>query len=248
MPGTSVTPCSDAAVAASAQPRVVSWSVSATVSSPRLRRPGDDDGGGLGAVARGGVGVQVDRHPDSVVRRPLGPRGARPVVTARRPLGTTTAGGLRWSTPGRASSVGDRCRAARLLAAAGLQVALLGHHDLAPEDAHDGAVLVVADRLDVHDAAVVLARALPLVEHGRLAVEGVAVEGRRDVPKALDLEVGDRLAGHVGHRHAEQERVDVVARRRRSARTGCSPRRSARRGAGGGGSSSAGRTGGRRTR
>jgi hypothetical protein len=30
-------------------------------------------------------------------------------------------------------------------------------------------------------------------------------------PQRLDLEVRDRLAADVGHRHAEQQRVDVVA-------------------------------------
>src|SRR6476661_2351900 len=71
--------------------------------------------------------------------------------------------------------------AAGLFAAALGEVAVLGHHHLAAEQADDLAVLVVADGLDVHDATVVLALALPLVEHGRLAVQGVAVEGRRDV-------------------------------------------------------------------
>jgi hypothetical protein len=31
------------------------------------------------------------------------------------------------------------------------------------------------------------------------------------VPQRLDLQVGDRLAGDVGHGHAQQQRVDVVA-------------------------------------
>ncbi len=86
-----------------------------------------------------------------------------------------------------------------------------GHHHLAPEDAHQGAVLVVALGLHVHDAAVVLRLRRGLVQHGRLAVERVAVEGGRHVPQRLDLQVGDRLAGHVGHGHAQQQRVHVVA-------------------------------------
>src|SRR6476661_7391922 len=98
-----------------------------------------------------------------------------------------------------------------LLAAARLEVGVLGHHHLAAEDADQRAVLVVALGLDVHDAAVVLGRALPLVEHLGLAVDRVAVEGRRDVAQRLDLEVGDRLAADVRHGHAQQQRVDVVA-------------------------------------
>src|SRR5688500_15789584 len=65
--------------------------------------------------------------------------------------------------------------ASGLLATAFLEVGVLRHHDLAAEDADDLAVLVVADGLDVDDAAVVLALALPLVQHGGLAVQGVAV-------------------------------------------------------------------------
>ena len=37
------------------------------------------------------------------------------------------------------------------------------------------------------------------------------MERGRDVAQRLDLEVRDRLAGHVRHRHAEQDRVHVVA-------------------------------------
>src|SRR6478752_10408778 len=68
-----------------------------------------------------------------------------------------------------------RDRAAGLLAAPGLEVVVLRHHHLAAEDAHHLAVLVVADRLHVDHAAVVLRGALPLVEDRGLAVEGVAV-------------------------------------------------------------------------
>ena len=50
-----------------------------------------------------------------------------------------------------------------LLAAARLEVAVLRHHHLAAEDAHDLAVLVVADRLDVDDAPVVLATSLSVL-------------------------------------------------------------------------------------
>src|SRR5690625_672885 len=104
-----------------------------------------------------------------------------------------------------------RHRTSGLLAAARFEVVLLGHHHLTAEDAHDRAVLVVTLRLHVHDAPVVLGLALPLVEYVRLAVDRVAVERRRDVLQRLDLEIRDRLAGDVGHAHAEQQRVDVVA-------------------------------------
>src|SRR5664280_2870442 len=73
------------------------------------------------------------------------------------------------------------------------------------------AVLIAALGLDVHHAAVVLGLRLGLVQHRRLPVDGVAVEGRRDVAQRLDLEVGQGLAGDVRHRHAQQQRVDVVA-------------------------------------
>src|SRR6478735_149081 len=149
-------------------------------------------------------------------------RTARPAAGRGARRGTSRAV---WSTAGGAGTpsglgggvgagpvaVGHRRRSAGLLAAPGLEVVGLRHHDLAAEDAHDRAVLLVADRLDVDDAAVVLGGRLPLVENGRLAVDRVAVEGRGDVAQRLDLEVGDRLAGDVGHRHAEQQRVDVVA-------------------------------------
>ena len=102
-------------------------------------------------------------------------------------------------------------RPARLLAAARVEVVLLGHHDLALEHADQCAVLVVALGLDVDHAAVVLGLGLPLVEHRGLAVDRVAVEGRRDVLQRLDLQVRDGLAGDVRHGHAEQQRVDVVA-------------------------------------
>src|SRR3954452_16052588 len=66
--------------------------------------------------------------------------------------------------------VGLGSRPSRLLAAALVEVALLRHHHLAPEDAHDLAVLVVADGLDVDDPSVVLRLRLPLVEDRRLGV------------------------------------------------------------------------------
>src|SRR4051812_36462082 len=107
-------------------------------------------------------------------------------------------------------SVPLRLRAPGLLPAALLDVGGGGHHHLASEDADQGAVLVVAAGLHLDDAAVGLRLRRPLVEHRRLAVDGVAVEGRRHVPQRLDLQVGDGLARHVGYRHAEQQRVDVV--------------------------------------
>src|SRR5690242_8120591 len=104
------------------------------------------------------------------------------------------------------SALLDGLRKARLL---GSRERALGHHHPAPEDADQGAVLLVAPGLDAHDTPVGLGLGLPLVEHGRLAVDRVAVEGRRDVAQGLHFQVGDRLARNVGHRHAEQDRVDV---------------------------------------
>src|SRR4051794_24504572 len=101
-----------------------------------------------------------------------------------------------------------RFREARLLRSG---VLLLGDHDPAPEHADQGAVLLVALGLHADDATVGLGAGLALVQDGGLAVDGVAVEGRRDVAQGLDLEVGDGLAGHVRDGHAEQDRVDVVA-------------------------------------
>jgi hypothetical protein len=43
------------------------------------------------------------------------------------------------------------------------------------------------------------------------------------VPQRLDLQVGDGLAGDVRHGHAEQERVDVVARHHVAAEVGGLP-------------------------
>src|SRR4051812_25847421 len=88
---------------------------------------------------------------------------------------------------------------------------LLWHHDAAAEHADHGAVLLVALGLDAHDAAVGLGAGLTLVEDRRLAVDRVAVEGRRDVAQRLDLEVGDGFAGDVRYGHAEQDRIDIVA-------------------------------------
>src|SRR5882757_6053950 len=110
-----------------------------------------------------------------------------------------------------AISVPSRFRAAGLFAAPLLDVRGGRHQHLAAEDADQCAVLLVTPGLDVHDAAVVLRRGRPLVQHGGLAVDRVAVEGRRDMAQRLDLQVGDRLARHVRHRHAQQQRVDVVA-------------------------------------
>src|SRR3954447_18598033 len=64
----------------------------------------------------------------------------------------------------------DRRRAAGLLAAACVDVLLRRHHYLAAEDADDGAVLLVADRLDVDDASIRLRRGRRFVQHGCLAV------------------------------------------------------------------------------
>ena len=84
-------------------------------------------------------------------------------------------------------------------------------HHAAPEVADLLAALVEPARLDRDHTAVGLALRLLLVEHLRLGVDRVAVERRLLVLQRLDLEVGDRDAADVGHRHAEHERIDEVA-------------------------------------
>src|ERR1022692_1914683 len=134
----------------------------------------------------------------------------RPSVCARRPMARLR---ICWSVNSSGGRLGTASRlgTAGLLAAALLDVRLGRHHYLAAEDAHQGAALRVAAGFDLHDAPVVLRLGRPLAEHGGLAVDGVAVERRREVPERLDLQVGDGLAGDVWHRHAEQQGVDVVA-------------------------------------
>src|SRR6186713_2789128 len=95
-------------------------------------------------------------------------RSADPRHRAAPPPGSVGRGPRPGPVP-----VGNRSRPAGLLPAAVGEVVALRHQDLAPEDAHHGAVLLVADRLDVYDPAVVPARALPLGAHRGLAVEGV---------------------------------------------------------------------------
>src|SRR3954447_4317332 len=64
----------------------------------------------------------------------------------------------------------------------------------AAELADDLVALAPGHGLDVDDAAVGLRPRLRLLEHGRLGVDGVAVERRLRVLERLDLEVRDRLA------------------------------------------------------
>src|ERR1700730_10367645 len=146
------------------------------------------------SVATGMISLAVKSR---TVARMSCSNSVRPSVCARRPM---------------ASSFGSagRLGAAGLSAAAFLDVGLRGHHDLAAEHAHQGSVLLVAAGLDLDDAPVA-GRGEPLAEHGGLAVDGVAVEGRCHVLERLDFQVGDGLAGDVRYRHAEQQRVDVVA-------------------------------------
>src|SRR5690349_18745690 len=108
----------------------------------------------------------------------------RPSVCARRPMACSSAsrlGAVWFGTGG-------------LGAAALLDVGLGGHHDLAAEHAHQGAVLLVAAGLDLHHAPVAPGGE-PLTQHGRLAVDRVAVERRRHVLERGHLQVGDGLAG-----------------------------------------------------
>ena len=84
------------------------------------------------------------------------------------------------------------------------------HHQLALEVADLFAALVDALRLDGDDPAIGLG-GQPLLEHPCLGVDRVAVEGRLGMAQRLDLEVGDARAAHVGHAHAEHQRVHEVA-------------------------------------
>src|SRR6478735_11070001 len=126
----------------------------------------------------------------------------RPTRLGWSEIGVPTLVSLRWGQPG---GLPLRNWAAGGVAAAGVEVGLLRHHHLAAEDADQRAVLVVPARLDMDDPAVVLAGRLPLLQHRRLAVDRVAVERRRHVTQRLDLEVGDRLARHVRHRHPDEQ-------------------------------------------
>src|SRR5436190_2741177 len=87
----------------------------------------------------------------------------------------------------------------------------LPDHELAAEVADLLAALVEAARLDRDDPAVGLARRRRGLEHLRLGVDGVAVEGRLAVLELLDLEVRDARAAHVGDAHPEHHRVHEVA-------------------------------------
>src|SRR5580693_7314896 len=78
----------------------------------------------------------------------------RPSVCARRPMVSAPLAGIR---------VG--LGAAGLGAAALLDVGFGGHHDLAAEHAHQGAVLLVAAGLDLHNAPVAPGGE-PLAQHG----------------------------------------------------------------------------------
>src|SRR5512144_1235498 len=176
-PGTRLRRCRTAASAASPQPEVVSWSVSAIVVSPWCA-----------ASATTSAGARVPSLALEWVCRSMG-TGPRVASAKKRLRGEAALGGL---VP-RPVLVRLGRRAAGLLAAAGVEVVLLRHHDLAPEDADHLPVLVVADGLDVDDAAVVLARRLPLVQDGGLAVDGVAMERGGHVAQGLDLEVRDGL-------------------------------------------------------
>ena len=66
MPGTSPMPAAIAARDASAQPAVVSWSVSATTSRPGGRSGRHHVGRRLRAVGNIGVGMQVDHHRPTI--------------------------------------------------------------------------------------------------------------------------------------------------------------------------------------
>src|SRR6266849_81981 len=88
------------------------------------------------SVATGMISLAVKSR---TVARMSCSNSVRPSVCARRPI---------------ARSLGSWPGAARLGPAALLDADLRRHHDLAPEHAHQGAVLLVAAGLDVDDAPV----------------------------------------------------------------------------------------------
>ena len=144
-------------------------------------------------------------------------RGVRPALS----------GYSRHSRPGPGQFLsGSGHRAAGLLAAALLEIAVLGHHHLAAEDAHHRAVLVVADRLDVHHASVVLATSTPTCRarwsrrracrRGRSARRGAATRPRGWRSPCRRCRAPTCRAGASRR----------SCRRRRSCRTGSSSRRS----------------------
>src|SRR5207247_4293196 len=78
-----------------------------------------------------------------------------------------------------------------------LHLALVGEHDLA--------VLVAPDGLDVHDAAVALARRRLYAEDRRLGLDRVAHAHRRAEAHVDVLEVGAPVLGDVLHALAEDD-------------------------------------------
>src|SRR6478672_9310498 len=104
-----------------------------------------------------------------------------------------------------------RFRATRLLTPSRFHVLSGRHEHLAPEDAYNDSILLVADCLHMYDATIGLGTRPGLPEHPRLAIDRVPMERGGNVPQRLDLKIRDGHPADVGNRHAQQQRVDVVA-------------------------------------
>ena len=111
-PRTSRSPLGSAS-SASDQPRVVSWSVSATTSRPAAAAGAHQVGRAVGAVRGGAVGVEVDAH-----RASLG--------AGRRPAGQTVRRGDR-APQGTSSSCPELRRSVRTKSSMSRNPAVPGH-------------------------------------------------------------------------------------------------------------------------
>src|SRR5579859_1246868 len=80
-----------------------------------------------------------------------------------------------------------------------------GYHDAAFEGEDGFTALVIGDGFDGDNAAIRFAARLPLVQHGRFGVDGVAVKGGAEMAHILKFEVGNRFAAHVWNRHAQYD-------------------------------------------
>ncbi len=146
------------------------------------------------------------RHAGAAILAPtLGERNGR--ASARNSIG---CGALVIRSAGAAlcERLRGGCYSTSPLGLRGLARVLARDQDQALELGDEDAVLVEDAGVDLDDAAVGLRFRGLDVEHLGLAEEGVAVEDRVGVAEFFGRQVGDRLAGDVGDRHAQRQRVD----------------------------------------
>ena len=125
----------------------------------------------------------------------------------------------------RVRGLSDACVSRRRRRPRRLAGVLARHQDQALELGDEDAVLVEHPGVDLDDAAVGLRLRGLDVEHLGLAEQGVAVEDRVGVAELFGRQVGDRLAGDVGDRHARAPASRRAARRRRCGPAGTASRR-----------------------